>query len=100
MVAAVIPADTVSKAAAKVAMLYLGIFFEVVSFGIIMVSGVQIPARGADLAQQYSSLSLIILGLGFSNVASAFQQALSGIGIADTTTYALVFLGKCCSRSR
>jgi hypothetical protein len=42
-------------------MLYLGIFFEIVSFGVIFKSGVHIPARGTALAQQYASLSLIIL---------------------------------------
>lgn len=75
-------------------MLYLGVFFELVSMGTIMASGVHVPARGTDLSSQYSSLTLIILGMGFSNVANAFQQALSGIGGADTTTYALVFLGE------
>ncbi|WOO80216.1 uncharacterized protein LOC62_03G003729 [Vanrija pseudolonga] len=89
--AAAIPAHTRGQGIAKIVLLFLGTFVELVNFGTQIVCHVLLPISGSALASEYGSLSLIILGAGFTNLATSFQTALGGLA-ESSSTYALVFL--------
>ncbi|KAL1412100.1 hypothetical protein Q8F55_003099 [Vanrija albida] len=89
--AAAIPAYTRGQGIAKIVLLFTGTFVELVAFGTQIVYAILVPASGSALASEYGSLTLIILGAGFTNLATSFQTALGGLA-ESSSTYALVFL--------
>lgn len=89
--AAAIPAYTRAQGIAKIVLLFCGTFIELVNFGTQIYRHVLLPISGSALASEYGSLSLIILGAGFTNLATSFQTALGGLA-ESSSTYALVFL--------
>lgn len=61
IIAASIPATTDVRCRVKIAILYLGIFWEIVSSFGQVVLGFQIQARPADVSECFGSLTLVML---------------------------------------
>lgn len=55
------PASSHGRAAAKIALLYLGVGVQMVCIGLQALNGVQVPVRDGVLAQQYGAFSLTML---------------------------------------
>ncbi|GMK59089.1 hypothetical protein CspeluHIS016_0701040 [Cutaneotrichosporon spelunceum] len=92
IVAAAIPARTDGLAAAKIVFMYTSVLIDMGSILFQVLWGVQVPVRWHRVAERYGSLTLIILGQGFSQLTTVFQNSLTGLGARDSTTYAQVFL--------
>ncbi len=91
-IAAAIPARDMGLASAKIVFMYAGVLGDLGAILTQVVWGVQVPVRWHNVAERYGSLTLIILGQGFSKLTTVFQNSLTGLGQRDTTTYAQVFL--------
>ncbi|BEI89868.1 uncharacterized protein CcaverHIS019_0212300 [Cutaneotrichosporon cavernicola] len=92
VLAATIPARNTGLAAAKIVLMYASVLVDMGAILVQVIWGVQVPVRWHSVAERYGSLTLIILGQGFSNLTTVFQNSLSGLGQHDTATYAQVFL--------